>query len=359
MTCASGGLGGGESASASDTQRDFFLFSFSVCTPSLPTRSSFPFPVHLIFATAHTISSPLPPFPPSRCHVSGLVSSVATIVNATTLLLRPSNPDLWAHSSGGELGYAVGDTLAFWDRQSATFLSTPIITAIQAPNDEGRTLVTLDRSPGPVVPGSVDAASPAMFRQRTRRYAPPRTLAEAHQLGFNSSVTQVFNLNRTANQLVFRRNIYRNGRRVALLAKGYRALVEDNFVQGTGGGGLELWPAPYEGLCASQYVVRNNVYNDTNQLLRTAAPIWITAFGGTGKADTCHRQLLFVNNTMRAGPGSSILLSDVDGAVFRGSAIERCGTDPSPPVSASNTVNLAFGEDNRIVNSTAAWLCVK
>lgn len=275
------------------------------------------------------------------------------------MLLQPSIPDIWAHSSGGELGYAVGDTLAFWNRQTSTFLSTPKIVDIQAPNSQGHTQITLDRSPGPVVPGSINAVQPGALGTLQRSYIPPRSLAAAERLGFNDSVTQVFNLNRTANQLVFRRNTYRNGRRVALLAKGYRALIENNFVQGTGGGGLELWPAPYEGLCASQYVVRNNFYNDTNQLLRTSAPIWATAFGGDAKADTCHRQLLFINNTIHAGPGSAVLLSDVDGAVFRHSAIERCGTDPEGPVSASNTENLVFGADNRVVNSTAAWLCQK
>ena len=97
----------------------------------------------------------------------------------------------------------------------------------------------------------------------------------------------------------------RDGRRVGLLAKGNRALVERNSFSGLGGGGVELWNAPYEGLCASSYLIRDNVINDTNQLLRVAAPIWVEAFKAGG-AVPCHADIAVHNNTIAAGPGATL-----------------------------------------------------
>lgn len=268
-------------------------------------------------------------------------------------MLEPTWPDHWAARYNGVLGYAVGDTLAFWDRGASRMISTRVITALSDPDAQGLTPVTLDGPVGPIVPGSIGGVRPLHTVTR-----PPRTMTQALALGFNGSVTQVFNLNRTANQLVFRRNVYRNGRRVALLAKGYRALVEDNFVQGTGGGGVELWPAPYEGLCASEYVIRNNFFNDTNQLSRTSAPIWTSAFGSAGSGQ-CHGTILIQNNTIQAGPGSTFLLSDAKHVVIERCVIERCGTDPEPPVTTSNVGIVSFDTSNAVHNSTASWLCTK
>lgn len=279
----------------------------------------------------------------ARCHVSGLVTSVAQIINQTYMLLEPTWPDTWASSHGGDLRYRVGDYLAFWNREAGTLLSTPYIVQIAPPTSEGYTPVWLSEPPGPIVPGPIGMG---------------RRSNGLGDLTFNNSVTQIFNLNQTANQLVFRRNIFRNGRRAALLAKGYRALVENNFVDGTGGGGVELWPAPYEGLCAAHYVVRNNFFNDTNLLGdRTSAPIWTAAFAHPGTL--CHQQILVVNNTIAAGPGSTFLYTDTADVLMQNNTVVRCATDPSPVVSSSNSADIDFAESNVVVNETASWLCEK
>ena len=78
----------------------------------------------------------------------------------------------------------------------------------------------------------------------------------------NHSVTQVFNFNRTSGQFVFRKNTVRNGRRVGVLYKGYRSWVDSNLFVGLGGGAMELWNAPYEGLFAQTVLFRNNTVRD-------------------------------------------------------------------------------------------------
>lgn len=263
------------------------------------------------------------------------------LINQTHVLLEPTWPNQWALLAGGDLRFQVGDVLAFWDLQAGRFVSTRTITAIEPPNSQRLTPVWLDGPVGAVIPGPIG----------DQRMQEPG-------LGFNSTVTQVFNLNQTANQLVFRRNIYRNGRRTGLVAKGSRALVEDNVVEGTGGGGLELWPAPYSGLCASDYMVRGNLYNDTNQLDRVAAPLWADAFAAPGVL--CHQRLWIHNNTFAAGPGSMFLLSDTADVRFTNNTIVRCGTDKEAVLNVTNVADIDFDtSSNRIVNLTSSWLCDK
>ena len=150
--------------------------------------------------------------------------------------------------------------------------------------------------------------------------------------------------------------------RVGLLAKGNRALVERNSFSGLGGGGVELWNAPYEGLCASSYLIRDNVINDTNQLLRVAAPIWVEAFKAGG-AVPCHADIAVHNNTIAAGPGATLALGGVAGVVVEANHITRCALalDPSPTVQAeSNAHNVTFDwASNEVANATDAWLCQK
>ena len=80
--------------------------------------------------------------------------------------------------------------------------------------------------------------------------------------------------------MVFRNNFVRNGRRVGVLTKGHRALIENNTFIGLGGGAVEYWDAPYEGLCATSFIVQDNYIEDTSQLDRTGGTaIYIETFG--------------------------------------------------------------------------------
>jgi hypothetical protein len=171
-------------------------------------------------------------------------------------------------------------------------------------------------------------------------------------------VTQVFDESRTADRLVVRQNTFRNGRRVGVLAKGTRALVEGNLAQGLGGGGLELWNAPFEGLCAHDYLVRGNVFNDTNQLDRESAPVWIVAFNNGPSASLCHGNLTFVNNTIAVGPGPLFLLSQVANVTIANNRFLRCASDPSAPIVTVDTAAV-ISLNNTLTTLAAPWLCTK
>jgi len=133
--------------------------------------------------------------------------------------LQATWPDQYAQAHGGDLGIRVGDILQFWDRPAGVLMAAPAVVSVQhtptflvvpggGASDSGGdtepcgtyascTLVALSSSvPAGIVPATAG-----------RPYA---------------ALTQVFNANRTAGQLVFRHNTVRNGRRVGVLAKGHR-----------------------------------------------------------------------------------------------------------------------------------------
>jgi len=176
----------------------------------------------------------------------------------------------------------------------------------------------------------------------------------------NASVTQVFNFNRTSNQFVFRSNAVRNGRRVGVLYKGYRAWVGNNSFTGMGGGALELWNAPFEGLCARTVLFRGNTVTDVCQLDRTAAPIWTIGFDVPPGGSPCHHDLLVADNSFDTGPGPALLLSDVDATAVVGNAFTLCVDSPWPAnVSANSEAGYLFGSTNQVHPDNATRLCSK
>lgn len=283
-------------------------------------------------------------------HVSSLAMEIAeasTLAGgATSLQLRPCGDDPVAHRNGGELDIDVGDTLAFFDHHSGAVLSRRTVTSVAPPcGASSTTAVVLDGPVGPVVPGSIVTAG-----------------------GINASVTQVYDLSRTQGQMVWRNNLARNGRRVGLLAKGARSLVERNIFDGLGGGGLETWNAPVEGLGMRGAVIRNNVFNDTNQLNRVAAPMWAAAMPapnsppspGQAPSYTIHGDILVSNNTIAAGPGPSIMFGGVADVLFTRNTIIRCAQDSTPALSqVAPALNVTWAASNIITRRNADWLCIK
>ena len=194
-----------------------------------------------------------------------------------------------------------------------------------------RTLVTLDGDVGPITPGVIGGGP------------------------LNLSVTQVFNYNRTSGQFVFRRNVVRNGRRVGVLYKGHRAVISDNSFEGLGGGALELWNAPCEGLLASTVVFRNNTVRDVCQLTsaRVAAPIWSSTFAHTPTSSR-HSDLLLENNTFDSGPGSIFRLSDMEDVLIRNNTVRHCASDSV--LVLTNAEHVA-SHNNTLLPSQSLRLC--
>ena len=248
-------------------------------------------------------------------------------LRATSYLLLPTGGLF-----GGYLGIRVGHILQFFDRSEGRLVSSRCVVALALPTAaQPHTLVTLDGDAGAITTGIIGGGP------------------------LNASVTQVFNFNATSNQFVFRRNAVRNGRRVGVLYKGHRAAVLDNDFVGLGGGALELWNAPYEGLLASSVLFRNNSVRDVCQLAtaRDAAPIWTSTFADTDQSAR-HSDILIEGNIFDSGPGSTFLLSDVDGVRVRNNTVFHCEADA---VFTTNRADGVSTQGNTLVPRNSSRLC--
>jgi len=130
---------------------------------------------------------------------------------------------------------------------------------------------------------------------------------------------------RTCNQFGFRNNTIRNGRRIGMLAKGRGGLIENNAFEGLGGGAVEFWNAPFEGLGAVDYVLRGNQIRNCCLIKREAAAIWATIFKSGG--DKLHRNLLIADNEITGCPAPAILLCDTHDAYVTGNSITAISPD--------------------------------
>jgi hypothetical protein len=260
------------------------------------------------------------------CHVNGLVMGVEEKLAPDRVRLPLRNP---YDAIGWSLALDIqpGDVLQFFNRAEGRLVSARkvVSTATLAKSLD----VTLDGDVGDIVPG----------RPGVKR-------AGLNKVPSDGAVTQVFNASRTCNQFVFRNNTIRNGRRVGVLAKGCGGLIENNTFEGLGGGAVEFWNAPFEGLGAVDYVVRDNRIRDCGQLAREHAAIWATIFKSGG--DRLHRNLLITGNEITGFPGPSIWLRDVQNAVVRDNTIV-----PAPPTAQRiNPITVLNTDSVRLENNT-------
>ncbi len=257
------------------------------------------------------------------CHINGYAMSVVTQPAPERLVINLHQP-YDQYGAEARLDLRTGDRLVFFQR------------------DQGRQLAEA-------------RVLSATFAQRTVEVVTDRPvqglttgqLSPAKKAG-HAEITEVYNASRMCNQFVFRRNTARNGRRIGVLAKGDGGLIEENVFENLGGGGVEFWNAPFEGLAAENYVVWRNRILDCGRLKREHAAIWATLFKSGG--DKLHRNLLIAGNEISGFPGTAILLRDTRDAVLRDN---RVVTAPPPgatgrradPVSLVNTAAVRL-EDN-------------
>ncbi|MBM3858827.1 MAG: right-handed parallel beta-helix repeat-containing protein [Verrucomicrobia bacterium] len=249
------------------------------------------------------------------CHVNCLVMGVEEKLASDRVRLPLRNP-YDAVGPNVALDIQRGDVLQFFNRAEGRLISERkvVSSSHHAPRDDAggfltrsvRTTmldVTLDGDVGDIVTG----------RPGVKRVGLKKVPSDA-------TITQVFNASRTCNQFVFRNNTVRNGRRIGVLAKGRGGLIENNTFEGLGGGAVEFWNAPFEGLGAVDYVVRGNRIRDCGQLAREHAAIWATIF--KSGADKLHRNLFITDNEITGFPSVAILLRDVQNAVVRGNTAD-------------------------------------
>lgn len=245
------------------------------------------------------------------CHVNGYAMAVAEQPAPDRLVINMRQPyDQFGVEA--QLDMRAGDRLVFFQRGTG-FMLTEAKVVSAAPGEKSME-VAVDRP---------------IRGLATGRLIPAKGLGYAAQ--GNTEVTEVYNASRMCNQFVFRRNIARNSRRIGVLAKGDGGLIEGNTFEALGGGGVEFWNSPFEGLAAENYVVRGNRILNCGRLDREHAAIWTTIFK-TG-ADRLHRNLLIENNEIQNFPVPAMLLRDVAGALVRCNRIA--------PAPASRPANAA------------------
>ena len=260
------------------------------------------------------------------CHVNSLIMGVEEKLAPDRIRLPLRNP-YDSVGPGVALDIRAGDVLQFFNRTEGRLVSERRVVNVS--KLEKSLEATLDGDVGNIVPG----------RPGVKR-------AGLKKVPADDSVTQVFNASRTCNQFVFRNNTVRNGRRVGVLAKGRGGLIENNTFDGLGGGAVEFWNAPFEGLGAVDYVVRDNHIRDCGQLAREHAAIWATVF--KSGSDKLHRNLLITGNEITGFPNPAILLRDVQCAVVRDNRIVCAqGKARLDPITLNNTADVRL-ENNTI-----------
>lgn len=235
------------------------------------------------------------------CHVSGLVMGATAQPAPDRLILPVSQP--FDQFPDGALDIRNGDRLEFFDRSAGNLVGRRRIVAVQRD--------------GTNVEVRLDSAIEGLTLGR---------IAASHES--ESRTTQVFNSNRGCNQFVFRHNVCRYGRRVGALAKGVGGLIEDNTFTGLGGGGVEFWNAPFEGLAAVNYVVSGNRIENCGRLAREHAAIWATIF--KSGHSRLHKNLLIARNEIHGFAGPAMLLRDSDNVVLRDNQILSGGQNREP-----------------------------
>lgn len=258
------------------------------------------------------------------CHVNGYAMAVAEQPAPDRLIINLHQPyDQFGKEA--KLDMRPGDQLQFFQRRPGRLVAeAKVVSAV--PRDKVIE-VAVDRDIKGVTAG---------------RLIPAKGLGYAAQ--GNAEVTEVYNASRMCNGFVFRNNIARNGRRIGVLAKGDGGLIERNTFEGLGGGGVEFWNSPFEGLAAENYVVRGNRILNCGRLDREHAAIWATIFKSGG--DRLHRNLLIENNEIREFPFPAMLLRDVADSIVRGNRIigeaksARATKAPAKPIVMENCAEV-------------------
>lgn len=263
------------------------------------------------------------------CHVNCLVMGVEEKLAPDRVRLPLNNP---YDPVGASLALDIqpGDLLQFFNRAEGRLVSERHV--ISTAKLEKSLDVTLDGDVGDLIEG----------RPGVRRVGAKKILSD-------DSITQVFDASRTCNRFVFRNNTVRNGRRIGVLAKGRGGLVENNTFEGLGGGAVEFWNAPFEGLGAMDYVVRDNHIRDCGLLAREDAAIWATIFKTGG--DKLHRNLLIADNEISGFDGPAIVLRDTQNAIVRNNNIVNA---PTPPPGETHFEPITLGNTDavRLENNT-------
>lgn len=207
-------------------------------------------------------------------HISALTLTPLAQPKANELIISPNQPGTRVFSPDQDI--RPGDLLAFFDRPSGKLMAEVRVAHAEVmPNRRTRVVFEED--------------------------LPSIRLADEDGNFPRLSVTQIYNLNRACGDFVFRDNTFIRGRRIGILAKSGPGLIENNRFEELGGGGVEIWNAPFEGLYAHDILIRNNLFrrNGITHYNRNAAgaAIWTQVFSGN-PSPPLHRNIRITGNTI-------------------------------------------------------------
>jgi len=233
-------------------------------------------------------------------HISSLIITPVQQPQANTVVVSPQQPGV--RGLPPDLDIRPGDTLAFFRRLEASLLAEArVVSATLSGNN---TTLVLDRDIPEIECG-------------TGKGNPPLT------------VTQIYNLSRSCGNFVFRDNAFVRGRRTGILAKSGPGLIENNRFEELGGGGVEIFNAPYEGLYGHDILIQNNTFRRGGLVDKgksgPAPAIWTEMFHWGVLADPLHRNIRIVENEISDYPAYAMELCDVTGLVVEGNRIKNVG----------------------------------
>lgn len=207
-------------------------------------------------------------------HISALTLTPLAQPEPNQVIISPNQPGTRVFSPDQDI--RPGDRLAFFDRASGTVLAkAKVIRADLLPNRTTRIVVDQE--------------------------LPPLRLADGDENFPRLQITQIYNLDRACGNFVFRHNTFIRGRRIGILAKSGPGLIENNRFEELGGGGVEIWNAPFEGLHAHDILIRDNFFrrNGITHYTRNdaGAAIWTQVFSGN-PSPPLHRNIRITGNTI-------------------------------------------------------------
>ena len=235
-------------------------------------------------------------------HISSLILTPVEQPQPNTVVISSQQPGV--RGLPPEMDIQPGDTLAFFKRLEASLLAEA--TVASATLSGNMATIVLDQDIPQIMCGS-------------GKGNPPLT------------VTQIYNLSRSCGNFVFRNNAFVRGRRTGILAKSGPGLIENNRFEELGGGGVEIFNAPYEGLYGHDILIKNNIFKrgglvDKGKSMRAPA-IWIEMFHWNVVADPLHRNIRIVDNDISDYPAYAMELCDVTGLFVKDNFIKTVGSD--------------------------------
>lgn len=263
-------------------------------------------------------------------HISSLVLTPLAQPKPNEVVVGMNQPGTRVLSA--DMDIRAGDHLAFFQRLQGTLLAEAKV--LSATVGKKSTHVVLDRE------------------------VPELTLGEPRENFPKLDVTQVYNLSRACGNFVFRNNSFVRGRRIGILLKSGPGLVENNEFRELGGGGIEIWNAPFEGLYAHEVLIQSNrfVGNGVAWRNRNSWPaIWSGIFGGKSP-QPLHRNIRILNNEFVDCAGPAMHMADVNGLVIEGNRMTNPGnrsvraeqTHPAQESIETKNVRNASIADNTI-----------